>query len=159
MHGMFRHEALRPLSRQHHNGLALCVMAARGMEQRGERAVAAWCARAVERYDVELANHFAAEEEVLFPAIRAELGEAPLVDVLITEHRQMERLVGELRHKPDRAVLEEFLELLRSHIRREENELFVLAQERMPAAALGALQAPMKARVAEVCLSVENEET
>jgi len=155
---MFRHEALRPLSRQHHNGLALCVMAARGMAQRGERAVAAWCERAVERYDLELVNHFAAEEEVLFPAIRAELGNAPLVDELIAEHREMERLVSELRNKPDQAVLEQLLELLRSHIRREESELFELAQERMPAA-LAALEAPLKSKVAEICLSVENEES
>jgi hemerythrin-like domain-containing protein len=134
-------------------------MAARGIAQRGERAVAAWCARAVERYDVELVNHFSAEEEVLFPAIRAALGEAPLVDELIAEHREMERLVGELRNKPDQGVLEEFLELLRNHIRREENELFELAQERMGAGALTALEAPLKSRVAEICLSVENEET
>ena len=156
---MFRHEALRPLSRQHHNGLALCVMAERGMEQRGERAVASWCARAVERFDVELVNHFAAEEAVLFPAIREAAVDATLVDELVAEHREMERLAGELRQKPDRATLEGFLKLLRSHIRKEENELFEMAQQRMPAAALEALTAPLKERVAEVCLSVENEES
>ena len=156
---MFRHESLRPLSRQHHNGLALCVMAARGMAQRGERAAAAWCGRAVERFDVELVNHFAAEESVLFPSIRQALGEVPLVDELIAEHREMERLAEELRHKPDRAMLEEFLELLQTHIRREEKELFEMAQARMPAEALEAIGVPLKARVAEVCLSVENEES
>jgi hemerythrin-like domain-containing protein len=158
MQGMLRHEALRPLSRQHHNGLALVVMAARGMEQRGERAVTSWCARAVERFDSELKHHFEAEEAVLFPAMRTALGEVALLDRLIGEHREMERLAEELRTEPARERLEAFLELLRSHIRREENELFQMAQERMPAEALEALKGPLAARAAEICLTVDEEE-
>jgi hemerythrin-like domain-containing protein len=155
---MFRHEALRPLSRQHHNGLALVVLAGRGLDKRGDRAVADWCARAVERFDGELANHFKAEEAVLFPAIREALGEVALVGELIGEHREMERLAGELRRNASRETLEGFLQLLRGHIRREENELFEMIQERMSAASLQALAEPLAAKVAELCLTVEREE-
>lgn len=155
---MLRHEVLSPLSRQHHNGLALVVLAGRGMEKRGDRAAADWSARVVERYDMELANHFEAEEKVLFPAATAALGEMALVDELVAEHRKMESLVAELRKKPARVALEEFLELLRTHIRREENELFEAIQERMPPEALEALGGPIKERVVESCLKVENNE-
>jgi hemerythrin-like domain-containing protein len=155
---MFRHESLRPLSRQHHSGLALVVMASRGMEQRGDRAVESWCARVVERFDAELAGHFAAEEKILFPAAREFAGDEP-VDALIAEHRRMEEQVGALRQSSRHEVLEDFLELLRSHIRKEENELFQLLQERMPAEALSALAAPLGEMVIEVCLDIGGEET
>jgi len=148
---MFRHESLRPLSRQHHNGLALVVMATRGIQQRGARAVESWCARAVERYDAELAPHFDAEETVLFPALR-DFVDPGLVDALVAEHRRLSELAARLRSAPDQEVLAEFLELLRSHIRREENDLFEQAQARMPEAGLAALAEPIREKVAEVCL-------
>lgn len=155
---MVRHEALKPLSRQHHNGLALVVMARRGIEQRGERAVASWCERAVERYDTELVHHFEAEEKILFPAVRAAVGELPLVDELIAEHRKLEQLAAKMRLRASGDLLEEFLELLRSHIRREENELFEMAQEKLPAEQLEALGEPLAARTVAICLTVEDKE-
>jgi len=132
-------------------------MAARGIEQRGDRAVESWCARAVERFDAELAGHFAAEEEVLFPAAREFAGDE-LVDSLIAEHRRMEELAKVLRAGSSREALENFLELLRAHIRKEENELFQILQDRMPEETLGALAAPLKELVIEVCLDIGGEE-
>jgi hemerythrin-like domain-containing protein len=155
---MFRHEALRPLSRQHHNGLALVVMARRGIEKRGEAAVENWCARAVERFDSELVGHFEAEEAILFPAVR-EAADAGLVDELVAEHRRMEELIMALRTAPSRRILEEFLDLLKSHIRREENELFELAQAKLSEESLGAMGGVLKERVVESCLMVDSEES
>ncbi len=132
-------------------------MAARGIEQRGDRAVESWCARVVERYDAELARHFAAEEKVLFPAAREFAGNE-LVDALIADHRRMEELAQALRSGSSRGALEEFLDLLRTHIRKEENKLFQILQDRMPAEALDALGAPLKELVIEVCLDLGGEE-
>lgn len=128
------------------------------MAQRGERAVESWCARAVERYDAELLNHFEAEEQILFPAVREAVG-VQLVDALTAEHRQMEALIAQLRIGASRAVLEEFLELLRAHIRREENELFEAVQNNVSSSELDALSEPLKAKVIETCLNVGGEES
>lgn len=128
------------------------------MEKRGEKAAADWSARVVERYDSELAHHFDAEERLLFPAVLAALGPLELVAQLIAEHRRMESLVAELRRRPDRDCLEEFLELLRAHIRREENEFFELIQAQMPPGALDAVAVPLKESVIETGLNVGNEE-
>jgi hemerythrin-like domain-containing protein len=45
-------------------------------------------------------------------------------DELIAEHRRMTALVNILRQAGDRAAIEEFTDLLRRHVRKEENFLF-----------------------------------
>ena len=100
---MLRDPNLIPLSRQHHNGLALCVLTRRSLEADSSTAnVARLAQRAIDRYEIELANHFAIEEEVLFPAC----GELPLVSELIAEHRALERMIGALRENPSAETLE-----------------------------------------------------
>jgi hypothetical protein len=143
-----RHSALIPLSQQHHNGLALCVMASRSLAQdSSSENVSTWCARAVDRFDLELRNHFEMEEELLFPA-----HPGLLAAQLIAEHRAMEALVARLRSTPTRDVLDEFLELLRRHIRLEENEFFESAQRSIPAAQLQAIGEEINRRAVRICL-------
>ncbi len=148
---MLRDRALVPLSQQHHNGLALCVLTDRSLE--GEvlpETVVRGAARAVDRYDLELSNHFAVEEEVVFPAIEKELGPQPIVADLVADHRQIERFVDVLRAGPDQAVLKQFSALLRTHIRREENELFEEMQQRLPRKVLDALGAEIDAQAVRI---------
>lgn len=151
---MLRHKSLHPLSHQHHNGLALGVMVRRALEADPSPAsVARQSRRALDRFDVELVNHFAIEEQFLFPAIEGELGPHALVRALIGEHRELERLAARLRAQPeDEPTLLAFLELLRRHIRTEENDLFEEIQRRLAAATLERLGAEFEARAVRVCL-------
>jgi hemerythrin-like domain-containing protein len=151
---MLRDPSLIPLSHQHHNGLALCVMTRRSLrEDATQRNVAKLARRAVDRYELELANHFEIEEQILFPAIEGALGPQPLVAELTAEHRELERMIAGLRSEPAAALLEQFCTLLNDHIRREENELFQTVQARLPEATLRALGETIDGRVVRICFS------
>mgnify|MGYP001562714768 CR=1 FL=1 len=125
---MLRDPSLIPLSHQHHNGLALCVMTERELARDcSAESIARLARRAVDRYEVELSNHFEIEEQVLFPEFPG-----ALVDDLIRDHRRLESMIGALRDQPTAGMLAEFTDLLRQHIRREENELFEAIQRELP---------------------------
>ena len=146
---MLRDKSLIPLSHQHHNGLALCVLTRQGLARDRSEASAARLARQViERYEVELANHFEVEEQVLFP----ECGEPKVVAELVAEHRAMERMVEELRAAPSAEKLEEFCEMLSGHIRREERELFEQVQKALPRELLDRMGGEIQRRAVQVCL-------
>lgn len=150
---MLRDPSLVPLSHQHHNGLALCVLTERSLgEDSSPENIARLAKRAVDRYEIELTNHFELEEQILFPEIERRLGEYPLVRELIAEHRKLEALIEKLRARPAEETLRELASLLRSHIRREENELFEDVQRRLPREVLDALGKQMEAKVVRICL-------
>jgi hemerythrin-like domain-containing protein len=145
---MLRDRSLIPLSQQHHNGLALCVLTERSLAQDASAAnVAVLARKAIDRYELELTNHFEIEEQILFPAI-----ESPLTPGLIAEHRQLEAMIGRMRKQPAAGLLLEFTALLRSHIRREENELFEDIQRRLPRATLDSLGVEIDAKAVRICL-------
>ena len=134
-----RHESLIPLSREHHYGLMLCLRLHKGLPQHGpQHGDEAWAreqaARVAQFFATDLAPHFQVEEEALFPAMKDFAGASELVDELFWEHRKMEALVERLRD-PQTArlapVLLEFADLLESHIRKEERELFPIYERQM----------------------------
>jgi iron-sulfur cluster repair protein YtfE (RIC family) len=126
---MRRDPSLIPLSHQHHNGLALCVMTRRSLARDSSPPnIVRLARRVIDRYELELINHFEIEEQVLFPAS----GPMPLVDALLAEHRAIEAFIPPLRTAPTADLLEQFCELLSKHIRREENELFEQIQSTLP---------------------------
>jgi len=146
---MLRDPSLIPLSQQHHNGLALCVLTRRALAQDSSAEnIAKQARRAIDRYEIELVNHFEIEEQVLFPAC----GPLPMVAELIADHRALEALIGQLRTAPTAALLEQFCELLSKHIRREENELFEQAQRVLPRDLLDQLGGEIDRRAVRVCL-------
>jgi hemerythrin-like domain-containing protein len=146
---MLRDRSLIPLSQQHHNGLSLCVLTERSLGQDSSDANVAKLARkAIDRYELELTNHFDMEERILFPAVENHA----LVPGLISEHRQLEALIGRLRLKPSAALLLEFTALLRTHIRREENELFEDIQRLLPRDLLDSLGKEIDAEAVRICL-------
>ena len=146
---MLRDSSLIPLSQQHHNGLALCVLTRRALAQDSSAEnIAKQARRAIDRYEIELVNHFEIEEQVLFPAC----GPLPMVAELIADHRVLEALIGQLRTAPTAALLEQFCELLSKHIRREENELFEQAQRVLPRDLLDQLGGEIDRRAVRVCL-------
>lgn len=151
---MLRHKSLHPLSHQHHNGLALGVLIRRSLEHDSSPAnLHRQCVRAINRFDHELVNHFKLEEQFLFPAIEQELGGHPLIPALLAEHQRLTEIAAELRQLPNRERLDEFLELLRAHIRCEENVLFEQIQHRLSADAMNRLGEEFRARA--VCLRLQ----
>ena len=146
---MKRDPSLIPLSHQHHNGLALCVMTRRALvADSSEENVEKLARRVIDRYEIELVNHFEIEEQVLFPAC----GAMDLIDALIGEHRRMEGMVAALRAAPSASQLEDFCKLLSTHIRREESELFERIQREMPRETLDRAGVEIDRRAVRVCL-------
>lgn len=127
---MLRHPSLRPLSRQHHHALALCVLISRELA-RATPDLEMLSRRAVQQFEGDIRAHFALEEQVLFPAITAELGPEPLIDRLLGEHRRLGQLAAEIARSRNPASLAAFAALLRAHVRVEENELFEQIQDRL----------------------------
>lgn len=146
---MLRDPSLIPLSHQHHNGLSLCVLTERDLRADSSPEVVARLARRViDRYELELTNHFEIEEKILFPAA----AESPLVEALIAEHRELSAMIDGLRREPSASALRAFTALLRSHIRLEENDLFEDVQRRLPREALDLLGRQINEKVVRICL-------
>jgi hemerythrin-like domain-containing protein len=146
---MLRDPSLIPLSHQHHNALALCALTRRSLAAGPTPGnVAKLARRAIDRCELELANHFEIEEQVLFPAC----GPMPLIPKLVAEHRRIEGLIAQLRTAPTEALLEEFCALLSKHIRREENELFEEIQRTVPRETLDRVGSEIDGRAVRVCL-------
>jgi hemerythrin-like domain-containing protein len=146
---MRRDPSLIPLSHQHHNGLALCVLTRRSLaEDASAENIARLAQRAVDRYEIELANHFEIEEQVLFPLC----SDQKLVGELVAEHRAMEGMIAGLREAPSAERLEELCVLLNSHIRREESQLFEQAQSELSRESLDRAGEEIDRRAVRVCL-------
>ena len=146
---MLRDSSLIPLSHQHHNGLALCVMSRRSLAaDSSPENIAKLAQRVIDRYELELTNHFEIEEQVLFPAC----GPMPIIGELLQEHRAIEALVAQLRATPSVALLEQFCGLLSKHIRREESEFFEQVQRALPREVLDRAGSEIDRRVVRICL-------
>lgn len=123
---MRRHQQLQDLSREHHTALQLALRAKRAAQSGDTAQIAASAAVCVEAFSVELDPHFVIEENELLPAL-AQHGEHDLVRRTLADHEQLRSLVVQLA-QPDAATLHSFAELLNSHVRFEERELFEVAQ-------------------------------
>ncbi len=146
---MLRDRSLVPLSRQHHNGLALCVLTERSLRaDSSDASLARLASKIIDRYELELVNHFEIEERILFPA----LDHSELITCLIDEHRQLESMVAALREQPSPGNLLAFTGLLRRHIRREENDLFEQAQRALSRERLDSLAVEIDRRAVRICL-------
>jgi hemerythrin-like domain-containing protein len=145
---MLRDPSLIPLSRQHQHGLALCVMTERGLKEDASAAnVARLSRKAIDHYDLELTNHFEMEEQIVFPAIAH-----PLIPDLLAQHRRLEAMIAALRTETSSQQLLEFVALLRSHIRLEENELFQYVQQALPREMLDSIGKEIDEKVVRICL-------
>ena len=136
---MKRHQALAPLSRDHHDGLLLAVRL-----QQGKQALPRlwshdplWQADYVVKfYDRHLVPHFEAEEKVLFPVAARYMKEGNvIIRQLLHEHEEMRTSIKFFRHPEEEKLernLEQFGKLLESHIRCEEREFFPMCEEIIP---------------------------
>ncbi len=115
---------LHLLSHDHHQGLLFCWKMRKGMnagvESSRMHSYLKWF------FEQHLQPHFRQEEEHYFPLIGAR---HPLVVRACAEHRELEKLYSE----PDGGYekIQKFTELLESHIRFEERELFEHMQQQV----------------------------
>lgn len=117
---MKRHPALHDLSRDHH-ALLLHARRLRGDDPRLDFAAAR--RRFLLYHDAVLLHHFTEEEQALLPFVR----DAALRDRLLREHADL-RAATALLAKGDNDVQLELGELLRRHVRFEEDDLFAALQ-------------------------------
>lgn len=123
---MKRCPELQDLSREHHTALKLAVHLKRAATSGDEAQVEAACAQARELFAAELLPHFREEEQSLLPSLAA-AGASSAVARTLIEHRALARLVRQLEI-PDTESLLRFAELLATHVRFEERELFAEAE-------------------------------
>ena len=135
-----RHPSLIPLSRDHHDALALAFRLRHPSPPGPATAVTppstpeSRARDTLDFFSAHLDGHFAAEEEALFPAIVASpTADDPwrtLVAQLIAAHRTMERQRDAIAAALASGAgltdeLDAFATTLERHVRREERELFV----------------------------------
>jgi len=126
-----RSDALKALSRQHHQGLFVAMRLKRATPDTARQAREAFLVF----WASEGRGHFRAEEEVLLPtfAAHAPPDHEAVVRVLV-EHVDLRRRSSELARdaEPMPEELRELGELLEAHIRHEERVLFPLIEEALP---------------------------
>jgi iron-sulfur cluster repair protein YtfE (RIC family) len=136
---MLRDKNLIPLSHQHQHALALCVRIERASPiPAGD--IDAWQKEIAQIFQSEIHAHFAAEENLVFPAALQFDELQTLISDLISEH-------GELRQKFALAVagsmgpndVSALGQQLSAHIRREERQLFERMQQLLNNDELGIL--------------------
>jgi hemerythrin-like domain-containing protein len=144
---MKRHPALRELSSDHHQGLVQArrlVNAAdtgQDVEQTARDFLVFW--------REHTARHFREEEEVLLPAYAryADPSDPAAVRVLV-DHVHIRRHTADLdrqlaRSEPSAGTMRLIGEMLRAHIRHEEDVLFPMIEQALPEVELAALPALM----------------
>ena len=155
---MKRHDALVPLSRQHHDGLALCVFIERDLRGGADTEVAERLRKqALDAWELELSGHFAVEEDVLFPAVRAAIPCPETVDRLVQEHREIRAEISSLARASAselEARLRSLRERLVAHIRFEERVFFEAVQDSVSETALGDLGRRIDEMLPKVCVSL-----
>jgi hemerythrin-like domain-containing protein len=145
---MLRDPSLVPLSRQHHDGLALCVYIRRACDQ-GRDDPAHWQAQMVRAWEGEIRPHFEAEEQVLFPRLAVVPELAPIVAELLQQHARLRAyFTGAAAGQLGKPELLDFAELLTRHIRLEENQLFEGCQRALPPPQLEAIGRELEAALA-----------
>jgi hemerythrin-like domain-containing protein len=141
---MLRDQSLIPLSRQHQHALALCVRIRRALKKQ-DAEIATWQEEIVQAFEQEISVHFQAEEKILFPLAANFDATRALVEELLREHVALrgifERAAGRML---SRDGLLQFAELLSSHVRKEERQLFEELQRLLPSERLAALGADLE---------------
>ncbi len=141
---MLRDRNLVPLSHQHQHALALCVRIERAL-RKAPLDLASWQVEIASEFVQEVQFHFAAEEQVLFPAARRFAELASLLDELIQEHGQLrEHFARAKEGTMDASEVEDFVKLLSSHIRKEERQLLEDLQKLLSSAEMKAMGAELE---------------
>ncbi len=120
-----RHPSLVRFSREHHSGLMLVFKLRRGISN-SVRA-SELTEEVISAYNSELVPHFLDEEENLFSAMSPD---DPMRVRAEKDHHQIRNYISQMEKNAGSVeLLSEFADLLESHIRFEERELFNRLQE------------------------------
>ena len=144
---MRRVAELRDLSDDHHTGLVLarrCRQAGRAGSNLSPEHM--W-EQVLEAFSRHLEPHFQIEDQHLLPALEA-IGEMALAQRVRDDHTALRGL--RQSQAPSRSLLARFGELLESHIRYEERQVFETVQDRLPARSLQAIAAACRS-IPRVC--------
>ncbi|MGM0575345.1 MAG: hemerythrin domain-containing protein [Myxococcota bacterium] len=135
---MRRDPRLTGLSSDHHGSLVLARRILRVCDEGPVEDDFADAVRGV--FERELEPHFRVEEDHLLPALEA-AGEVELVRRTRSDHARMRELIASLEDDgaDQGAVLREFGETLRGHVRFEERQLLPASEERLDSDALDAI--------------------
>ncbi len=126
---MKRAEQLQNLSREHHDSLVMAKRLFEAVEDGSDEALLAAIDKVKNYYEDELEVHFQHEERTIFAPIFKEYKEhIPLAGPLLKEHGAMRLLVPRLSLENAKELLMEFAEILKTHTRVEERELFPIVE-------------------------------
>ena len=145
-----RHPSLVLLSHDHHHGLALALRCRKQslgqIKPMGAEGLRARSQEVLEFYRDNLAAHFKAEEEVLFPLMRGQVaGCGDMLDQLARDHEQLRRAMPQLETGAGLAkLIFDLGDLLERHIRKEERELFPLFEAHVDAAQADQMSVKLK---------------
>ena len=132
-----RHRSLILLSHDHHHGLALalrCRKQALGqLKPTGGEGLRVRASEFRDFFTQNLTNHFRAEEEALFPLLRALMPDSePIINQLLREHQELRSAMPNLEAETGLGkVIFDLGDLLERHIRKEERELFPLFEQHL----------------------------
>jgi iron-sulfur cluster repair protein YtfE (RIC family) len=128
-----RHDALIPLTHDHHHGLAQARRLRIAADSESEERLGP-ASEFIEFFEASTLQHFRDEEEVVFPVLVGAVDEPPevLVRVLV-EHLRIHHLAARLRNELSTGsvsaeTMSELAGTLEAHIRTEERELFPLIE-------------------------------
>lgn len=128
---MLRDKNLIPLSHQHQHALALCVRIERASPiPAGD--VEIWQSEITQIFENEIGVHFAAEEQVVFPAAESFDELKLLIKELLADHGDLRAMFA--KASAGGALPNEISALgqrLSAHIRKEERQLFERMQQLM----------------------------
>jgi len=128
---MLRDKNLIPLSHQHQHALALCVRIDRASPVPAAD-LDSWQREIEQHFRGEIAIHFVAEEQHVFPVARQFDELNPLVEDLLTDHIWLrDRFAKAGSRGLSAGELSELAQRLSAHIRKEERRLFERLQELM----------------------------
>jgi hemerythrin-like domain-containing protein len=139
-----RHEALMPLTHDHHHALVQCRRLNKAAES-DLRSVRMEQAEAFLNFFLGRAlHHFREEEELFFPPAAAMPETRDLVVRALMEHLKVHGLVADLKKQFRQSeiapeLLREISETLRLHVRFEEDKLFPLIERLVPSDSLNEL--------------------
>ncbi|GAE92371.1 hypothetical protein JCM21714_1363 [Gracilibacillus boraciitolerans JCM 21714] len=130
---MKRHEALYPLSHQHHHTLAMAQQLKNADES---SSVQKMTRDVIEFWEKDGEDHFRDEEEVLLPPLYAqyETVDKPEIRDMLIQHVQIRSYVQQIRgvKRPDRQLFRDLGALLQEHVRLEERVIFSMIEKAVP---------------------------
>ena len=133
---MKRIPELRDLSDDHHVALVVAQHCKRASRPDSEVTPEQIWEQVLETFSSHLEPHFQIEEAHLLPALCA-IGETSLADKIREDHAALRGLRD--TSPPSLVLVQRFGELLESHVRFEERQVFESTQDRLPERALVAI--------------------